>query len=101
MERVRHPIRGHRLAGGAQRLRRNLPAVKREAAGLGPVGLAAEQIAVERLEVEEGGEILPAHRRILVAAPRRATTQSWSPGKTSVSDLCHTGLSPAVSTLKP
>ena len=26
---------------------------------------------------------------------------AWSPGNTSVSDLCHTGLSPAVSTLNP
>ena len=30
-----------------------------------------------------------------------AELSSWCPGNTSVSDLCHTGESPAVSTLKP
>src|SRR5262249_54935000 len=63
VERVRYPIRGHRLAGRSQRLRGDLPAVERVPAGLGPVRLAAKEVAVEHFEIEEGREILAAHVR--------------------------------------
>ncbi len=53
---MRKTVRIDRRAGGAQRLGGNLPAVEREACAGTTLVLAAEQVAVERLQVEEVGE---------------------------------------------
>ena len=59
MQRVRQPVRRHRRARGAQRLRRDLAAVERQAGFGARLVLAAEQVAVEDLEIEQGREPLP------------------------------------------
>ena len=54
VERVRRPALGHGQPGSLQRLRRHLPA--EQSATVAADVEAAEQVAVEHLEVEELGE---------------------------------------------
>ena len=53
MQRVRQPIRGNRLARGLERLGRDLAPVEREALAGARLVLAAEEVPVERLELQE------------------------------------------------
>ena len=57
VQRVRQAIVGHRRARGAQRLRRDLAAVERHARARAGFVLAAEQVAVEHLEIEQRREL--------------------------------------------
>ena len=53
---MRQPVGRDRRARGAQRLRRNLAAVERHAGARTLLVLAAKEVAVEDLEVEQGRE---------------------------------------------
>lgn len=69
------------------------------AVGTSPPGQSLEERRKPR-EFEAGakeGSIGPPLRRGVF----NESQAPWSPGMTSVSDSCHTGLSDAVSTLKP
>jgi hypothetical protein len=55
-----------------------------------------------RLEVRPRGHVVsPFQIHLALTGWMRSEPQVLSAGKTSASDGCHTGLSPAVSTLKP
>ena len=71
VQRVRQPVGGHRRARGAQRLRRDLAAVQRHARARAGFVLAAEEIAVEHLEVEQRREA--ARRRVPNLSSARVT----------------------------
>ena len=71
-------------------------------------GLVADQHlfsshSAQALRERAREDVEPRALTLLVAQPLQAGHDELSlwPGKTSVSDLCHTGWSPAVSTLKP
>ena len=57
VQRVRQPLGRHRRARGPQRLRRDLAAVQRHARSRARLVLAAEEVAVEDLEVEQRRQV--------------------------------------------
>src|SRR5947209_1633193 len=73
VQRMWHPLGRNGRACGTERLRRDLPAVKRQAFTRAALVLAAEQIAVELLELEQGCEIRLRHTFAFLAhvLPRR------------------------------
>jgi len=71
VQRMRQALGRHRCARGAQRLRRDLAPVQRHALARRRLVLAAEQIAVEHLEIEQAGEIALGHG--LIIASRRCS----------------------------